>query len=64
MHSTQPVELIKVRIDPKILKKDFRRRRIRFAKYRKLFIEVLDVPFLEVSYESLVADYNIEMRIS
>ncbi len=62
LHSTQTVEPIKVRIDPKILKKDFRRRQIRFAKYRKRFIEVLDVPFLEVSYESLVADYNIEIH--
>lgn len=62
LHSTRTVERIKVRIDPKILKKDFRRRQRRFAKYRKLFNEVLDVPFLEVSYESLVADYDIEIH--
>jgi LPS sulfotransferase NodH len=60
MHSTQPVEPIKIRIDPKILKKHFRKRQIRFDKYRKLFIEVFDVPFLEVSYESLVADHDTE----
>jgi hypothetical protein len=62
LHSTQPVEQIKVRIDPNILKKDFRRRQNRFAKYRKFFVEILDVPFLEVSYEALVDDYNIEMQ--
>jgi hypothetical protein len=41
-HSTRAVEPIKVRIDPKILKKDFRRRQIRFNKYRNRFIEVFD----------------------
>jgi LPS sulfotransferase NodH len=61
LHSTQPVEPIKVRIDPKILKKDFRKRQRSFDKHRKLFIETLDVPFLEVSYESLVADHDTEI---
>jgi hypothetical protein len=62
LHSTQSVEPIKVRIDPKILIKDFKRRQIRFAKYIKRFIEVFDAPFHEVSYESLVADFDTEIR--
>jgi LPS sulfotransferase NodH len=62
LHSTQSVEPIKVRIDPKILIKDFKRRQIRFAKYRKRFIEVFDALFHEVSYESLVADFDTEIR--
>jgi len=62
MHSTQPVEPIKVRIDPRILKEHLRKRQIRFDEYRKLFVEVLHVPFLEVSYESLVADHDTETR--
>lgn len=61
LHSTQPVEPIKVRIDPKILKKHLRKRQRSFDK-QKLFIETLDVPFLEVSYESLVADHDTETR--
>jgi len=62
LHSTQAVEPMKIYIDPKILIKDFERRQKRFDKYRKRFIEVLDVPFLEVAYESLVADFYTEIR--
>ena len=60
MHSTQPVEPIKVRIDPEILKKHLRKRQRSLDTHRKLFTETLDVPFLEVSYESLVADHDTE----
>lgn len=62
MHSTQAVEPIKVRIDPRILTQHLRKRQIRLDKYRKLFIEVLDVPFHEVSYESLVGDHDTETQ--
>lgn len=60
-HSTKLVEPIKVRIDTKILMNDFRRREKRFAKYRKFFSDDLDVPYLEVTYESLVADFDSEI---
>jgi len=62
MHSTQAVKPIKVRIDPKNLTEHLRKRQIRFDNYRKLFIEVLAVPFLEVSYESLLADHDAATR--
>jgi hypothetical protein len=58
-HSREQLKPIKVYIDPKILLEDFRRRRKRFDKYRKLFE---DFPFLEVSYESMLADQNTETR--
>ena len=58
-HTTQAVEHIKVHIDPKVLKEDFSRREKRFAMYRKRFI---DVPYLEVSYESLTADLDTGIR--
>jgi LPS sulfotransferase NodH len=61
LHSTQAVEPMKIHIDPKILIKDFRRRQARFDKYKKRFIEVFNVPFLEVAYESLVADFDTEI---
>jgi hypothetical protein len=61
-HSTKSVEPIKVHIDPKVLIDDFRRRQKRFARYRMRFIEVFDAPFLEVEYESLVADFDSEIR--
>jgi LPS sulfotransferase NodH len=56
-HSRKPLKPIKVYIDPEILLDDFRRRQKRFDKYRKLF---RDFPFLEVSYESMVADKGTE----
>ena len=56
-HSKEALKPIKVFIDPKILLEDFRRRQNRFERYRKLF---RDFPFLEVSYESMVADQNTE----
>jgi hypothetical protein len=61
-HSTQTVEPIKVHIDPKILIDDFRRRQKRFAKYKMRFTDVLDLPYIEVSYESLVSDFDSEIR--
>jgi LPS sulfotransferase NodH len=61
-HSTQSVEHIKVHIDPKVVINTFERGQMRLAKYRKCFIETFDVPFLEVSYESLVVDFNTEIR--
>jgi LPS sulfotransferase NodH len=61
LHSTQAVEPMKIHIDPKIPIKDFRRRQARFDKYKKRFIEVFNVPFLEVAYESLVADFGTEI---
>jgi LPS sulfotransferase NodH len=61
-HSTQSVESIKVHIDPKTLIDDFRRRRKRFAKYTNRFKDIFEVPFLEVSYESLVANFNSEIQ--
>ena len=61
-HSTQSVEPIKVHIDPKVLIDDFRRRQKRFAKYKKRFIDVFDLPYLEVLYESLVSDFDTEIR--
>ena len=60
--STQSVEPVKVHIDPKPLIDDFRRRQKRFAKYTNRFKDIFEVPFLEVSYESLVADFNSEIQ--
>ena len=56
-HSNKPLEPIKIYIESKILVEDFRRRQNRFERYRTLF---KDFPFLEVSYESMVADQNKE----
>jgi LPS sulfotransferase NodH len=61
-HSTQSVEPVKVHIDPKTLIDDFRRRQKRFAKYSDRVKNTFEVPFLEVSYESLVADFNSEIQ--
>ena len=61
LHSTQAVKPMKIYIDPKILIQDFRRRRARFDKYNKRFMEVFKVPFLEVAYESLLADLDTEI---
>jgi hypothetical protein len=61
-HSTQPVEPIKVHIDPKTLIDDFQRRQKRFAKFTNRFKDTFEVPFLEVAYESLVADFNSEIQ--
>lgn len=61
-HSTQSVEPIKVHIEPKILIDDFHRRQKRFAKYKKRFTDVLGLPYIEVSYESLVSDFDSEIR--
>lgn len=60
-HSTQSVAPIKVHIDPKILLEDFKRRQERFRKYRERFITELNVPYLEVSYESLQEKHEREM---
>ena len=61
-HSTQSVEPVKVHIDPRVLVDDFRRRQRRFAKYSKRIVEVFDAPLLEVEYESLIADFDLEIR--
>jgi hypothetical protein len=61
-HSTQSVEPIKVHIAPETLIDDFRRRQKRFAKYTNRFKNTFKVPFLEVLYESLVADFNSEIQ--
>lgn len=60
-HSTKSVEPIKVHIDPQILLDDFKRRQKRFATYKRRFIEIFGAPFLEVEYESLVADFDSEI---
>jgi hypothetical protein len=62
LHSTQAVETIKVRVDPKILVEDFQRRQKRFVRYRERFTKDLKVPYLEVAYESLLANHDQEMR--
>jgi LPS sulfotransferase NodH len=61
-HSTRSVEPIKVHIDPEVLIADFHRRQKRYARYKKRFINVYNVPYLEVSYESLVADFDAEIH--
>jgi hypothetical protein len=61
-HSTQSVEPIKVHIDPEVLVADFHRRQKRYARYKKRFTNVYHVPYLEVSYESLVADFALEIQ--
>lgn len=61
-HSTESVEPIKVYIDPVALKEDFKRRQKRFARYRKRFIDVFEVPYIEVAYESLVSDYDAQIH--
>ena len=61
-HSTHPLEPIKVHIDPKVLIEDFRRRQKRFNRYKILFEDVLHVPYLEVRYESLLNEFDIEIH--
>jgi hypothetical protein len=61
-HSTESLEPIQVHIDPEILKEDFLRRQNRFAKYRNFFLNVIDVPYLEVEYELLISDYDMQIR--
>jgi LPS sulfotransferase NodH len=61
-HSTEAVEPIKIYIDPTVLKEDFRRRKKRFTRYRKRFIDVFNIPYLEVAYESLVTDYDKQIH--
>jgi hypothetical protein len=62
LHSTQPVESIKVTVDPQILIDDFRRRQRRFIRYRERLTQELKVPYLDVAYESLLEDHDREMR--
>jgi len=61
-HSTQSVEPIKVHIDPKTLLDDFQRRQKRLVKYTNRLKDTFEAPFLEVAYESLVADFNSEIQ--
>ena len=62
LHSTRAVEPIKIQIDTTILVEDFRRRQIRFNKYKKRFSEDYKVPFLDVAYESLVEHFSTELN--
>ena len=48
--------------DPEALIADFHRRQKRYARYKKRFINEYKVSFLEVSYESLVADFDAEIN--
>lgn len=61
-HSTRSVDTTRVHIEPSILVEDFRRRQNRFARYRERFTVDFKKPFLEVEYESLLADFESEMR--
>jgi hypothetical protein len=61
-HSTQSVAPIKVHIDPQVLIGDFKRRQDRFNKYRKRISQELSVPYLEVTYESLLHNHESEIR--
>ena len=61
LHSTRAVEPMKIYIDPTTLLPDFRRRQARFDKYKRRFVEVFNAPFLEVAYESLLADLDTEI---
>ncbi len=58
-HSTQKIAPIKVHLRPKKLKRNLARRARRIAKYQARFT---DKPYLEVSYESFVANRNAETR--
>jgi hypothetical protein len=60
-HSTQSVAPIKAHIDPEILIEDFKRRQERFRKYRERFTKELNVPYIEISYESLQEKHESEM---
>jgi len=56
-NTRKPLKPIKINVDPKILLKDFRKRQKHFEKYRRVF---KDIPFLELSYELMVADQDTE----
>ena len=58
-HSKVPGELkpTKVHVDTKNILEDFRRRQKRFEKFRRKF---RDLPFLEIHYESMLADLDEE----
>jgi LPS sulfotransferase NodH len=61
-HSTVSVDPIKVHIDTSILENDFRRRQQRFEKYRKRFSKTFNMPFIEISYESLLSNFDTELK--
>jgi LPS sulfotransferase NodH len=61
-HSTQPLDPIKIHIDPAILQDNFQRIQKRFNKYRKLFAEDHNGSFFEISYESMLDDHTTEMQ--
>jgi LPS sulfotransferase NodH len=56
-HSTQKVELVKVHLHPRKLKRKLKIRARLIEKYRTMFTEK---PYLEVSYESFGADLDAE----
>jgi len=58
-HATQKVAPVKVHLQPAKLLRDLGRRTRQLEKYRAMFA---DQPYLEVSYESFVADRDAETR--
>lgn len=58
-HSSQEVEPVKVQLKPRKLMRNLKRRTRLIEKYRGIF---RDKPYLEISYESFVADQNAETR--
>ena len=57
--STQKAEVVKVRLSPARLKRDLARRNRAIQKYQNMFP---DNPYLEIEYESLVANREAEMQ--
>jgi LPS sulfotransferase NodH len=58
-HSTQKVELVKVHLQPRKLKRNLARRTRLIEKYRTMFI---GKPYLEIFYESFVANRDAETQ--
>jgi hypothetical protein len=58
-HSTSPVRPVSVHVRLDKLKKDLGRKPGQVRMYRELF---MDQPYLEVSYESLIGDREVETR--
>ena len=61
-HSTHSVAPVKVQIDPNALIDDFHKRQKRFDRYKKIFVDVFDIPYLEVRYETLLTDFDSEIH--
>jgi LPS sulfotransferase NodH len=58
-HATQPVKPIKIHVQIRKLGKDLTRRAWLIEKYRTMFA---DKPYLEISYESFVANRDADTR--